>query len=142
MKKIYYFVLLVILYTSCELYSTKKEDTMIGGGNSDYNSLPAVASTDLEAKRGEILFKQNCIDCHRMDVNDGFPLKYITEKYTGDEKWLYAFIRNSQEMIQQGDQKAIALFEANGKAKMPSYKCLSEDDIKAILLYTDNKKYP
>jgi len=84
---------------------------------------------------GEELFKQNCTVCHRTDDQKlvGPGLKGISEKRS--EEWLISWIRNSQKLIDSGDQDAIAIFEEYNKIPMIAYEMYSDDEIKSILSY-------
>ena len=54
-------------------------------------------------QNGESIFKGNCTVCHAInDVVIGPALRDVHERRS--EEWLYAFIRNSQKVIQSGDE--------------------------------------
>lgn len=89
-----------------------------------------------DVAKGEALFKQHCTACHKVDAKlVGPALKGINEKYKGDEKWLYEWIRNNQKLIKAGDPKAVALYEANGKQQMSVFTFLTDADIADMLAY-------
>ena len=92
---------------------------------------------DIEA--GEKLFRQNCSSCHKVNGKlIGPALAGISEKYSGDEEWLYKWIKNSPGMIfVEKDEKAIALWEANNKLAMTAFPNLTDDDITNILAWVD-----
>ena len=94
-------------------------------------------SQDLEA--GEQLFRQNCSSCHKVNGKlIGPALAGVTEKYAGDEEWLYRWIKNSPGMIfQEKDEKAIALWESYNKVAMTAFPNLTDDDITNILAWVD-----
>lgn len=84
-------------------------------------------------QKGQKLFEAQCRACHEVHQDlVGPALAKINQKY--EEKWLIDFIRNSQKMIQAGNEKAVAVYERYGQAIMPSFT-MSDDDIKAILAY-------
>ncbi|NPA33693.1 MAG: c-type cytochrome, partial [Chlorobi bacterium] len=88
------------------------------------------------AEEGEQLFKQRCASCHDIERKlVGPPLKGITERR--GEEWLIKFIRNSQELINAGDQDAVQIFEEYNKIPMPPHPDLTDDQIKSILIYID-----
>ncbi len=90
------------------------------------------------AQNGADLYDENCAVCHEISEQKltGPGLLGVTEKH--DENWLIQFIRNSQEMIEAGDEKAIALFKEYNQVVMPSMPNLSEDDIKTIIDHIRN----
>ena len=92
---------------------------------------------DVQWEKGESLFKQYCASCHAVDKKIVGPaLRDVRRKYADDPKWLYAYIRNNIALIKAGDPKAIALYEANGKAAMNTFTFLKDEEIAAILTYT------
>ena len=55
-----------------------------------------------EISRGKILFRHNCKACHWLHGTDEFLLEKIADnKY--DTKLMYAFIRNSDSIINSGN---------------------------------------
>lgn len=83
------------------------------------------------------LFRQQCMSCHSIEQNlVGPALKGVTERR--DSAWLYAFIRNSQEMIQAGDPVAVELFNKFNKVPMPSHPNLSDEQIGSLLNYIES----
>lgn len=105
------------------------------------HTAPIVVDTQLQ--KGENLFKQHCSSCHAIEKKIVGPaLGGIKQKYADDPKWLYAYIRNNIAMMKAGDPKAIALYEANGKAMMPTFTFLEDEEIAAILRYTDRVAQP
>lgn len=85
---------------------------------------------------GKKIFRTYCSSCHSTHQEIYGPmLGSISKKRT--EPWLIAFIQNSQEVIRSGDPYAKALFEKFNNQVMPSFKELSEEDIKAILYYLE-----
>ncbi|RLA38197.1 MAG: respiratory nitrate reductase subunit gamma [Gammaproteobacteria bacterium] len=86
---------------------------------------------------GEDIFKQNCVVCHRTDDQKmvGPGLKGINEKRS--EEWLNSWIKNSQKLIESGDQDAIAIYEEYNKTLMLPYEMYSDDEIKSVLAYID-----
>lgn len=85
---------------------------------------------------GEQLFKTKCAICHKLDARlIGPPLKGVTERR--EEEWLIRFIRNSTEVIESGDEYAVALFEEYNQLQMIANPDLSDDQIRNILAYID-----
>lgn len=95
-------------------------------------------STPLKAQSsGEKLFKTNCAACHKTDDQRlvGPGLKGINQKRS--EEWLIKWVKNSQELINSGDEDAIAIYEEYNKTLMIAYDMFSDDEIKSILAYVD-----
>jgi len=84
---------------------------------------------------GRKLFVANCAACHQLDMKMVGPaLAGISKKK--DRKWLYTFIRNSQEMIKSGDHAAMCVADDFKKQVMPPFPQLTNEDMDAILAYT------
>lgn len=94
----------------------------------------AAAPADTMMQVGQELFTTNCAMCHRLDkeVQIGPGLAGLFERRT--EEWLIPWIKNSQKVIESGDQYAVALYEKYNKVAMPSYD-YSDEEIKGILAY-------
>jgi len=90
--------------------------------------------------RGEELF-QPCKACHMISDQKliGPGLKGITERQT--REWLIPYIRNSQAVIQSGDEYAVQLWE-EFKIPMPPYENYTEEDVNALLDYIENFDKP
>ncbi len=87
---------------------------------------------------GENLFSTNCGSCHALNQKRiGPALAGVGEKYAGEEDWLYSWIKNSPGMIQEGDPKAVALWEEYDKQSMTAFPTFSDNDIEAILKYIE-----
>lgn len=82
---------------------------------------------------GEALFKGNCAQCHAInEVIIGPALKDVHERRPTE--WLLRWIKNSQKVIQSGDEYAVALYNEYQKSVMPSYP-FKDDQILSILAY-------
>ncbi len=92
---------------------------------------------------GEQLYKNNCTQCHAInEVVIGPALKDVHERRPVD--WLIPWIRNSQKVIQSGDEYAVALYEEYNRTLMTAYP-FSDDEILSILAYVkdeSNKEIP
>lgn len=120
------FAILLVL-TSLQGFAALKIQTSATG-------LPVSEET---VKAGEALFKAKCQSCHQLDRRTTGPaLAGVTERREMD--WLISWIRNNNELRQSGDADAIAIYnEYNGTA-MNVFADLSDDEIKSILMYTEN----
>jgi mono/diheme cytochrome c family protein len=98
-------------------------------------------TSDEAIANGEKLFKNNCAVCHQVQNKMVGPaLKNVYERR--ELPWLLSFIKNSQKVIQSGDEYAVNLYNEYGKAVMPSFDYFADEEIKNILGYikyqTDN----
>ncbi len=104
---------------------------------------------------GRQVFKSNCATCHMMDrpltgpALDGAFERVKSFHGFDDEQtvqWLEKWIRNSQAMIQDGDEYAVQIFNEWNKVPMNSFVSLPEEDILAVIDYIQNwnnpEKYP
>ena len=94
-----------------------------------------------DIEKGEKLFKQNCTACHMMSEAKlvGPGLKGVTDKY--EKEWLIKWIRNSQELVASGDERAIKIFEEYNKSVMNSFD-FSDDEFSDLLAYLANPPAP
>ena len=75
----------------------------------------------------------SCAACHALDKKViGPALKDVHKKY--EEKWLIKFIRNSQQLIKQGDAQALAVYNEYNQLVMPNHD-FSDAEILNILDY-------
>ncbi len=87
---------------------------------------------------GEKLFNQSCLVCHSLGTERkvGPGLEGINQKRT--EEWLINWIKNSQKMIEEGDEQAIAIYEEYNKVAMMPFDFMSDEEIRSILTYIDD----
>lgn len=87
-----------------------------------------------DVAEGEKLFKANCTSCHAIETKIVGPaLKDVHKRRKED--WLIKWIRNSQAMVQAGDEVAVKLFEENNKVPMLPFENLKDGEIKSIIEY-------
>lgn len=100
----------------------------------------AIFYIDLKQKKevksidGAELLKKNCVSCHKPDNEfTGPKLKGALERWGGDKKAMYAFIRNPMEAV---STKAYAkkLFEKWNKVQMTAFR-LSDAELDAMMNY-------
>lgn len=98
--------------------------------------LTAQVSADL----GKDLFKNYCGACHNKDMRSGAtgPGLGGTVELWDDEAALYAWIRNSQDMIKKGHPRAVELWNQYKPIVMTSFPDLTDDQIGSILAYVDD----
>jgi mono/diheme cytochrome c family protein len=84
---------------------------------------------------GEKLYNANCTQCHAInEVVIGPALKGIEERR--ERPWLINWIKNSQKVIESGDEYAVALYEKYKKVAMPAYP-FTDAEIISVLEYID-----
>ena len=87
---------------------------------------------------GKKIFNANCAACHKLDSKlIGPPLKGVTERREQD--WLIAWIKDNAALRATGDADAIAIYEEYNNMPMVAYPQFSDQDIKDVLAYTDDK---
>lgn len=86
--------------------------------------------------QGEELFNNQCAVCHRFDKQlIGPALASVTS--TRPIPWLKDFIRNSQKVIDSGDEYAYFIFNQYDRVVMPNFDFLTEKELEAILAYME-----
>lgn len=92
-----------------------------------------------DLSEGKELFNARCVSCHT--INDGQrvgpELAGINEKREKD--WLISFIKNSQAMIEEGDELAKKLYNEYNKVVMPNHTDLDNSQIENILAYIEDE---
>lgn len=96
-------------------------------------ALSAQVSPDL----GKNLFKDYCAACHNKDMrsNATGPALGTSQEEWSDDAALYAWIRNSQAMIQSGHPKAVELWNTYKPVVMTAFPDLTDDEIGSIIAY-------
>lgn len=116
------------------LYFMKKSPIYCGVMIAYFLNLTTVTAQE----DAQSLFRHNCMSCHSIDHNlVGPALKGVTERR--DSAWIYSFIKNSQEMIRNGDPIAVDLFNRFNKVPMPAHPHLSDEEITSILRYIESE---
>ena len=101
-----------------------------GGGGDSADGIP---TDDAVISQGESLFNNNCTVCHAINQQVVGPaLKNVHERR--DLPWLISFIKNSQKVIQSGDDYAVNLYNEYNKTVMPSF-AYSDEEITSIVAY-------
>ncbi|MFD2148124.1 c-type cytochrome [Mucilaginibacter antarcticus] len=86
--------------------------------------------------KGEATFKSaGCTSCHKIDVRSTGPALGPLISSDTNDKWLTAWIHNSQALVQAGDPKAKKIFDDYAQTVMPPYPQLSDGDVADILAY-------
>lgn len=88
---------------------------------------------------GKLLFNANCASCHKIDQKLTGPALQGVEDRWPDKKKLYAWIRDSDSILQSGDKYAKRLFKEFDGIKMNKFPGLADDEIEAILRYVNHQ---
>ena len=91
-------------------------------------------TTDLGLANGETLFKANCSSCHKPNERYVGPALQDAVSRWETKELLYAFVRNSQEVISR-NAYAKKLYEQYKQSPMLPYPNLKDKDIDDILRY-------
>jgi len=87
----------------------------------------------MHIQHGMELFNLHCASCHGFSENGIGPnLTGVTSEV--EKSWLVDFIRNPIEMIQDGDKRAVKLFEKY-KTYMPPFPSFEDQDVEDILAF-------
>ena len=90
---------------------------------------------------GETLFKNNCASCHKPNERYIGPALQGSAARWESTELLYAFVRNSQEIISR-NAYAKKLYEEYKQSPMLPYPNLTDNDIKDILSYCETYVAP
>ncbi len=97
------------------------------------------AQDEAAINAGKALFKTNCASCHNRNMKDdltGPALGGVEERWADyDQADLYAWIRNSQALIQSGHPRAVEVYNDWNKVPMTAFPNLTDDDVSNILAY-------
>lgn len=129
MSKATRFVLISLTYTFFLLLSfgALAQDAASGG---DADGIP---TDEALASAGASIFKANCTQCHAInEVVIGPALKDVHERRS--KEWLTSWIKNSQKLIQSGDEYAVEIWQQYNKTAMPAYP-FSDEEITSLLSY-------
>lgn len=101
-----------------------------------------IPTDEANISNGKALFNANCKTCHSVQNKlVGPALKNVYDRAPSIE-WIYDFVRNSQKMIQGGDDYANDIYNEFNQTEMNSFSDFSNEEILSILSYvkdqTDN----
>jgi cytochrome c oxidase subunit 2 len=83
--------------------------------------------------QGEKLYKKHCTQCHKLNQKlVGPALAGINERRP--ESWLIPWIKNSQKMVQSGDEYAVKIYNEYNQTIMPPMP-LNNLEVKSVLAY-------
>jgi mono/diheme cytochrome c family protein len=114
-------------------------------------SLSAQDAIDKEVwTKGRDIFRSNCASCHHpINKATGPAMLGVQSRWEKDgahqgidgKTWLYKWIRNNQEVLASGHTYANKMYNDYNKSVMNLFPALSDEDIDAILLYTENSTF-
>ncbi|RAJ05154.1 cbb3-type cytochrome c oxidase subunit III [Chitinophaga skermanii] len=123
-----------------QLYKGVEKDDRVDWVNPVPLDTPVSPLVEPQVVQGAVLYQQNCAVCHGIDKKlTGPPLYGSMERWAHDTASLYRFTRNASKVIAAGDAYATCLFTGYNKAAMTSFDSLSNEEIKAIYRYIDEK---
>lgn len=115
------FLFLLVVSISYQSYAQDSE------GSSEIPTSEEVISN------GQTLFENNCKVCHSVHEQVVGPaLKNVFERRP--VSWIQSFVKNSQKVIQGGDEYAQNLYEKFNQTQMPSFN-FSDEEILSIVAY-------
>lgn len=129
MKRTIINTLLLFLYSNLSIFAKNAENRAILHQPID----------SLSVAKGQVLFTQNCTSCHQIKT-DGIGPKLSGITSITSPAWVKKFIKNSQDVIAAGDERATQVFLKYKKAIMPSYSHLQEAELDAIVDYLATTK--
>ncbi|MEY3443712.1 MAG: hypothetical protein RLZZ519_1993 [Bacteroidota bacterium] len=93
----------------------------------------------VDVSKGKIAFDANCARCHngQLEKKGTGPALLGMMQRIPSKDWLYSCIRNSSNMIADGDPYAVKIWEENGKAAMDPFPALDTASIDAIVAWID-----
>ncbi|MGB8192491.1 MAG: cytochrome c [Chitinophagaceae bacterium] len=113
-----------------------------GDGNINWTDpAPLAKETYSPITAGKTLFTKNCTSCHAVNKDlTGPALAYISKRR--DEHYLYAFTRNSQELIKYGDmygnQLARCVYEQWNRTPMNLFPNFTDEDMQNLYAYIES----
>ena len=112
-----------VFFAACNTSSTEKKEEL-------------KKTIDVGIANGETLFKANCASCHKPNEKYVGPaLQGVVSRWESKEL-LYAFVRNSQEVISR-NAYAKKLYDEYKQSPMLPYPNLKDQDIDDILRYCE-----
>jgi len=111
--------------------ATASEDAAAAGGD-DGSGIPSSPEAIAE---GESIFNNNCTVCHAINQQVVGPALAGVEGRWDDLGTLVAFIKNSQKVIEGGNEYAVNLYNEYNKTLMPAFSDYTDEQILNILGY-------
>jgi mono/diheme cytochrome c family protein len=97
------------------------------------------ASAAVSPDAGKELFKNYCASCHTKDMRSAAtgPALGGAQARWADDVALYAWIRNSQAMIQKGHPRAVELWNQYKPTVMTAFPNLTDEEIGSLMAYVN-----
>ena len=104
----------------------------------------ATAAVPPAVGRGKKLWNENgCGSCHAKNMTTaltGPALKGVADRWSAFPRTdLYAWVRNSSALVDSGHERAVAVWEENGRSRMSAYPHLTDDDVEDLLAFIGSK---
>jgi len=99
-----------------------------------FSQADAVPTDPAVISAGESLFNNNCKVCHNIDsrlIGPGLANIYDRK----DLPWIYAFVKNSQKVINSGDEYAVNLYNEYNQIAMTAFDTFTDDEILSVVAY-------
>lgn len=93
----------------------------------------------VQGATGEEVYNKMCMSCHSLtdEVLMGPGLAGLSDRRT--EAWILSWVKDSQGFIKSGDKDAVAIFKKFNEVPMPGFPQLSDDEIKALIAFVNEK---
>ncbi len=109
--------------------------------NPKKSSVPEILATDTAAiRKGQVIFAQQCGACHNFR-QDGIGPQLGGLMSSVNSEWVTRFVKNPQQVIESGDERAHLLFEKY-KTIMPSFQNLSDEELYSLIAFLNTKEAP
>ena len=87
---------------------------------------------------GESLYNNNCKVCHNVNTRlIGPALANVYDRQ--DLPWIYAFVQNSQKVINSGDEYAVNLYNEYNQTQMTAFDTFTDDEVLAVVAYVKDQ---
>ncbi len=98
-----------------------------------------IPTDEANISAGKSLFNANCKTCHSVQNRlVGPALKDVYDRAPSVE-WIFSFVKNSQKVIQSGDDYAVALYDEYNQTEMTAFSDFTNEEILDILAYVKNE---
>lgn len=119
--------------TSTSNQATSSSDTTSTANQATASSENGIPTDPDIIDKGHTLFRNNCSICHA--INEQVVGPALKGVYNARPiPWILSFVKNSQKVIQGGDEFASQLYQQFNNTVMPSFD-FSDDEILSILAY-------
>jgi cytochrome c2 len=88
---------------------------------------------------GQKIFNTNCSGCHNFK-QDGIGPQLSGVATYASEEWIVQFIKNSKQLINSNDERAVKVFNKYKKAEMPAFEAFNNDELHTLYIYIKSQK--